>query len=306
MLFTLFKSFDNLRLLIQLHRLEGFYWVAKCEGYARAARAFPYPISQPGVHSQVRKLEEDLGQPLFERVAKDRVRLAPAGRALYEFCAPFFEELPQVVQAVQAGSQGGELRIDGVGLTVRGIIPGWVRKIREKHSEIRVHLEEIRGSGLDRLRLGESDILVDFLAESPPDIESQKVGLAHTFLVLPKDHRLAKRKRISLDEMEDDVFVSYPKGSSHEKLQRAGLERFSVVPKEFLSASSADSILAFVRSGLGYSLIPWLSVEGPEEDNIASIRLTGRETNFPIMASWLHTRYTSPLVEKALKLAPKK
>ena len=36
--------------MIQLQRLEGFYWVARCEGYARAARSFPYPITQPGVH----------------------------------------------------------------------------------------------------------------------------------------------------------------------------------------------------------------------------------------------------------------
>ena len=32
-----------------LHRLEGFFWVARTGGYARAARAFPYPITQPAV-----------------------------------------------------------------------------------------------------------------------------------------------------------------------------------------------------------------------------------------------------------------
>ena len=53
--------------MIQLHRLEGFYWVARTGGYARAARAFPYPLTQPAVHQQVRKLEEDLGARLFER-----------------------------------------------------------------------------------------------------------------------------------------------------------------------------------------------------------------------------------------------
>ena len=56
--------------MINLQRIEGFYWVAKTEGYARAARAFPYPITQPGVHQQVRRLEEELGVKLFERVGK--------------------------------------------------------------------------------------------------------------------------------------------------------------------------------------------------------------------------------------------
>jgi len=44
--------------MVGIHRLEGFYWVARTGGYASAARAFPYPISQPGVHQQVKKLEE--------------------------------------------------------------------------------------------------------------------------------------------------------------------------------------------------------------------------------------------------------
>ena len=65
--------------MIQLHRLEGFYWVARTGGYARAARAFPYPITQPAVHQQVKKLEAELGVTLFERVAKDKMKPTPAG-----------------------------------------------------------------------------------------------------------------------------------------------------------------------------------------------------------------------------------
>ena len=39
--------------MIQMHRLEGFYWVATAKGYTAAARAFPYPITQPAVYQQV-------------------------------------------------------------------------------------------------------------------------------------------------------------------------------------------------------------------------------------------------------------
>ena len=57
--------------MIQIQRLEGFYWVAFTGGYARAARAFPYPITQPAVHQQVKKLERELDITLFERVGID-------------------------------------------------------------------------------------------------------------------------------------------------------------------------------------------------------------------------------------------
>ena len=94
--------------MIQIHRLEGFFWVAKTGGYAKAARAFPYPITQPAVHQQVKKLESELGLQLFERVGKEVMKLTPAGRHLYGFAAPFFEQLPAVVRSLRASDLGGD------------------------------------------------------------------------------------------------------------------------------------------------------------------------------------------------------
>ena len=49
---------------IRLHQLEGFYYTGLTGGYARAAAAMPYPITEPAVYQQVRKLERSLGKPL--------------------------------------------------------------------------------------------------------------------------------------------------------------------------------------------------------------------------------------------------
>src|SRR6187431_2518178 len=97
--------------MMPLQRLEGFYWVARTEGYARAARAFPYPITQPGVHQQVKRLEGELGLTLFTRVGKDKVVLTPAGQALYAEVAPFLERWPQTIAALRGGTYGGTLKI---------------------------------------------------------------------------------------------------------------------------------------------------------------------------------------------------
>ena len=54
--------------MVDLHRLEGFWLVATHGGYARAARAAAYPITQPALHQQVKKLEAEVGITLLERV----------------------------------------------------------------------------------------------------------------------------------------------------------------------------------------------------------------------------------------------
>src|SRR5687768_4785967 len=143
---------------MQLHRLEGFYWVARFRGYARAARGFPYPITQPGVHHQVKKLEEELGIALFERVAKDEVRLTGAGERLYSFCAPFFEELPILVDRMKSDSVGGVLRIDASGLVLRELMPAWIQRLRAAHPDVEIELSEIQVPESTRLSRGECHV----------------------------------------------------------------------------------------------------------------------------------------------------
>src|SRR4051812_17890786 len=113
---------------MHLGRLEGFYWVARTGGYARAARAFPYPITQPGVYQQVRNLELELDVRLFERVAKDKVRLTPRGQVLFDFVRSFFEGLQGAVQATQGGPVGGTIRVEAAGLALRSLMPPWLRR----------------------------------------------------------------------------------------------------------------------------------------------------------------------------------
>ena len=104
-------------------------WVARHRSYAKAARAFPYPITQPGLFQQVRRLEEELEVALFVRTAKDRVELTAAGRALFERVSPFLEDLEELVGMLRGGS-GGILRLEASALVLRQLIPDWLRNIR--------------------------------------------------------------------------------------------------------------------------------------------------------------------------------
>src|SRR5215475_3787204 len=154
-----------------LDRLTGFYWVARAGGYARAVRAFPYPITEPGVHQQVRRLEAELGVSLFRRVAKDRMSLTAQGQALLAVVAPFLESLRVTVDALRAGRFGGTLRIGAAALLVQELLPGWLRLLHRRHPELDVVLTELRAPDLGLLRSGELDLLVDHLPEAPADVE---------------------------------------------------------------------------------------------------------------------------------------
>ena len=283
--------------MIGLAQLEGFYWVARCQGYTRAARAFPYPITQPAVHKQVRKLERELGAKLFERVSRDRVALTPAGERLYEFAAPFFAGLPELVQQIDTATYGGKLRIETSGLVLRYLLPGWIRRLTRKRPDIEVSLTEHQIADPARVHSGKTDVLIDFLPDEPSNLSSRVVSAAHPFLVAPCGSLDVARLRTL-------PFVSYSPRLPHYGYQLKALERMSISPTRFLSAGSVDSILSLVRAGLGFSFVPWLGRSGPRLEGLASKRITKVEESFRIYAAWRKGSEDNPLLTALMAAAP--
>jgi DNA-binding transcriptional LysR family regulator len=291
--------------MIQLGRLEGFYWVARTGGYASAAREFPYPITQPAVHQQVKKLEAELGVALFERVAKDKMKPTPAGEQLYRFVAPFFLGLPAVLRSVRDGECGGEIHLSAAALVLRSILPGWIKRVHRDHPGVRVHVTEAPRPDLDVLKRGEVDLVVDFFPELPADCASVVVGTMHPFLVIPRDHPLATRKRIKVTDCAEETFISYTPGLLAHDLQLQALASHDVTPARMLSASAAESILAFVEAGLGYSLLPSFDPAGPQSRGVVAFPLKTPKVEYPVSAVWRKDTPENPILDALLEAAPR-
>ena len=290
--------------MIGLSRLEGFYWVARTGGYARAARAFPWPITQPGVHQQVRRLETELGVRLFERTGKDSVALTPAGQALFGVVAPFYEQLPALEASLKRGAVGGVLRIHAAGHVLRHLVPQWLRALHAKRPDIEVRLSEAKTADLELLRRGDADLLVDWVAEVPEDIAATKAGEVRAFIVLPSTHRLARRARVSLSELAETPFVAYHADRALRALQDEALEQHGVRPRVTHAADSSDTILGFVAAELGFSLVPSPLEAGPRVAGVVAFPLERPRAVFPIWAMAKKRALAHPLVDAALAALP--
>jgi DNA-binding transcriptional LysR family regulator len=288
---------------MQLYQLEGFFRVATAGGYARAAREFPYPITQPGVHAQVRRLERELGVRLFEQAAKDRTVPTRAGRQLLAFCGPFFERLPDVARAIASGAAAGRLRIEAGALEIQEILPAWMRRVRAAHPDIEVELREIDGADYARLFEDRVDLIVDHQPQLPRGVSSVPVATHHSFLVAPSDHPLARRKGMTPASLAHEPFVAFNANLPQHRLQLDALRALGAEPRRLTYAPSVASILAFVAGGLGYSIVPWPSKSGPSSSGVRAVPLRGKGTTFSVVASWRTTDEHDPVLESALRLA---
>lgn len=290
--------------MINLQRIEGFYWVAKTEGYARAARAFPYPITQPGVHQQVRRLEEELGVKLFERVGKDRVVLTARGRVLFDAVSPFYDQLPTIEARVKGGVVGGTLKLHAAGHLLRHLIPEWLRRLQGARPDITVALTEVASADLSRLRAGETDLMVDWVPDVPGDLQAKQVGKTEAWIVAPSHGPYAQKGALTLSRLANVPFIAYHSDRTLKGLQLEALRQHDITPREGFAADSSDTILGFVAAGLGFSLVPWLTDAGPKMTGVVARKLERPVASFPIFALWRKDSGAQPLVDAALAVAP--
>jgi len=290
--------------MVGIHRLEGFYWVARTGGYASAARAFPYPISQPGVHQQVKKLEEELGLALFEHTSQKHVLLTPAGRRLFEFIEPFYSQLDGVLRSLGADDLAGELRIGAPSMYLQGLLPAWLKRLRDAHQDIRVVTQETQWGEVDLLFDGTLDLLVEYLPEIPEGLASLQVATVRPFLVVPREHPLATRAELRPADLAAETFVAYSRGHLR-ALQDGGLRQLGIEPLHVLTASSAQAILGFVAAGLGYSLLGGLGEQGPRHDGVRVYPIRQPEVEYPVWALWRKDGPVNPMLDAALESAPR-
>ena len=244
---------------VRLHQLEGFFHVALQEGFTRAAERFPYPITEPALHQQVRKLERALEVKLLVKGPKRRMVLTPPGRALFRFVRPYFERLPGVLRGV-AGGELGELSVGTEPLYVADVVAPWLAAIRERHPQVELILHELEpielGAALDEGRL---DLVVALLVDAPPGVETLQLGEVGLELFVPAKHPLAKKrpplKPSQLSELEVVVYApgTVARGWGDRAFADAGLN-----PVPVASASSAGAMRSLVRAGVAPAFLPAL------------------------------------------------
>jgi DNA-binding transcriptional LysR family regulator len=268
------------------------------------ARAADWPITQPALHQQVKKLEAELGVQLLERLGKDRMQATPAGAHLLAFVDPFLRGLPAVTRSLRTGEFDGALSIHAESLPIRLLLPDWLHRLRRKRPNGRVHLREVAVPDLDALRTGAADVLVAHLPELPDDVAAERIGTLHPLVVMPRE-RAAGDRPPPLRELADLPFVAYPVHSRQYALQLQALALHDVPPPQTLHVDTADTILGFVEAGLGWSLVPSLTPDGPGGRRLAAFPLQRPRTTFPLHVAWRKDAPEHPLLDALLACAPR-
>lgn len=243
---------------IELRHLRYFVAVAEELHFGRAAERLH--LAQPPLSQQIRKLEEILGYPLFERTSRS-VKLTAAGQVFLERAQRTLRNVQRDVDETRSIGRGevGSLHIGFVGSAMLTILPAIFRQYREAYSSVRLHLHEsFTAKVIEGLQNGTLD--AGLLRDGDP-VE----GLVATTIysepfvaVLPSRHHRARQKSISAGALRDEPFVYYPRSAGSRAYEKplTLCEEQGFRPQIVQEAHNWLTILRLVGAGLGVTIAP--------------------------------------------------
>ncbi|MGZ5236709.1 MAG: LysR substrate-binding domain-containing protein [Caldimonas sp.] len=195
---------------MELRHLRYFVALAEYLSFTRAAARVH--VTQSTLSHQIRQLEEEVGQPLFDRIGK-KVVTTEAGELVLAFATRALKEVDLGLAMLKPGSGGltGQVRIGATHTFNIGLIPECVALFLARHPTVRVRVEELAADQIvAKLHAGELDIGIAYRPTDPTDLWFEPLYNEEMVLVVAESHPLAGRKRIRMVELHQQRLVLMP------------------------------------------------------------------------------------------------
>jgi DNA-binding transcriptional LysR family regulator len=245
---------------MDINQLEVLVTVAQEQSFSRAAKALHR--TQPAVSQAIRRLEVELGEPLFDRSSKDGT-LTAAGRVLHEFAQQMLNLRHHAHTAIKElkDLHRGKLLLSANEYTVMYLLPV-LPVFRARHPHIKVEVKRGLASRIPSEILGrEFEIGVVSYKPSDSSIASVQVMTDELALIVAPEHPLANKEVVSVKELGAESFIAHNVSSPYREKVVRTFEKYKTPLNISMEMPTLEAIKRFVEQGLGVALVPRLTAQ---------------------------------------------
>jgi DNA-binding transcriptional LysR family regulator len=293
---------------VELRHLRYFTAVAENGGFGRTARLLH--VAQSAISEQIRDLEAELGVVLFDRDNR-RIRLTYQGEQFLEDSRAVLA-LAEKAKANVQKSLRGELGTLTIGFFVGGtgtFFPAIIREFRRRFPDVQVSVVEMAPAIQHQaLQAGAIDIAFTRVVQpAQADIlRSEPFQTEPLYAVMPRTHRLAKKRSILIRELTDERFIlndrKYSPAVFDKVITLCAEAGFS--PKIGATGSVSSGVIALVEAGEGVSVLPQGS-RILSTDDVVFVPLADRTAFIDLVIAW-SVQHERPVLRSFVELARKK
>jgi LysR family hydrogen peroxide-inducible transcriptional activator len=280
---------------MEISQLRYFLKIAARGNFTRAAEELL--ITQPALSRSIAKLEEELGQPVFERQSRT-VQLTDAGRLLRARAEQILTLVDDTLAEITDDGQSGRIRLGAIPTIAPYLLPTLLRAFTERHPRANlVVFEETTEKLLQRTLHGEIDVAILALPVPKQHLDAVQLFEEELQLVLPVDHALSKKKQIQLDDLQSYPFVLLDETHCLSNDIVSYCRQRSLQPVAVERTSQLATVQELVSLGHGVSLIPRMAVQLDHSPRRVYRRLAGQAPTRAVALVSNPYRFESRLVK---------
>lgn len=241
---------------MEMHQLRYMVALARTGNFSRAAELCH--VSQPALSQQIQKLEDELGERLFNRMKRE-AKLTPPGEALLHRAIRILEEVAAATREAKDATEllRGKVTIGALPTIAPYLLPKILVKFMEKYPGVEIVVHEDTTAHLLKLLLA---CEIDFALASQPirdeRLEVRELFAEELLLALPPGHPLARRRTVRASDLESERLIVMKEGHCLGEQVLNFCERRDVQPNIGFRSAQLETIQSLVCAGMGLSLIP--------------------------------------------------
>jgi DNA-binding transcriptional LysR family regulator len=235
-----------------LRGLRVFEAAAATSSYSRAGELLG--MTQSAVSQQIRQLEDELGQRLFDTQARP-IRLTDAGSELLRHTRAILAQLSVAEDALVSldGQFRGQLHV-GVVSPGHYFVPALLAAFRRLHPELRLKLSlDRRDALLAALADRQLDLMIGGYPPAEAEVEAEVFARHPHCLIAPPDHPLAGRRGLAWADLAHETFVFREPGSATRSFLEHLLQVQRLQVRADVELQGPEAVKAAVMAGMGIS-----------------------------------------------------
>jgi DNA-binding transcriptional LysR family regulator len=292
---------------MEIRQLQIFRALAEELHFTRAAARVH--CVQSNVTTQIRSLEEELGTPLFDRLAK-RVVLTDAGRRFLPYAEKVLSTLDEAHCAmVQDAAPAGPLSVGAPESVLTYRLPGILSEFRKLYPKVALTFRPYNDEKLiHSLEIGKFDLAV-WMVDS---VESERLKFVRLrseeiFLFASPEHPFAAKKKIEPQDLSGQTLLLTEAGCGYRKKLDQLLALQGIRPGNITEFSSVEAIRECVSMGMGLGLLPEVVIaEEMARKRVVALPWAGPPMAINTYVVWHKDKWVSPALRAFVSLLEKR
>lgn len=256
---------------MEIRELRSFCTAARLRSISRAAQELG--LGQPTVTTHIKKLEEELGMVLFDRV-KRPIQLTLSGQRLADIALPLVEGIDSLPTMTAMAEERGPVNIGSTPDIIPHTLIRVVRVFLNRYPRVHMRIRSgTRSEVLEMVEDGEVDLGVIQHSEKRDDLEFLGLFLYERVLLTPLDHPLMREPLETLEQIAKWPLILMGRGTYTRQILEDEFRRRGVEYDVVVELDSMDMIKRYVALGMGISVGPRLSIEPDDTRSLGVISL---------------------------------